>query len=396
MFFKNLKHQKVAQTADIPKMRYTHSKLGELSALGLGCLQSADQTIVNEALLNGVNFFVTAEAYGDDNQKMLGKSLSMTDKKIFIATKVGINFMGKTADEQFTQKRDQIRKSVEKCIALLNKKTLDLVGLHRLDTVHHVLNANGNIVPAWEIALDELINLQQEGLIKHIGLSEPTADQIERAMALAHARGTTIAAVESAYSVVTRRAETNGVKDLCDREGIIFIAYASVIRGLTDTRLQQLSSEDFKLPDEEFCNKVFTLLEMNNDFVRKQVDMFSKENIKHNVKYILEFQTCAMKYGVTPSQLALAWVQHKSAIPIPGSRHKEHIAEDIKSASLVEALVKSGAFLELEQRFLPGTFRGDPNPIAIAGALDSNSKELSQIREQKNEIKDGNHKLLGY
>src|SRR3546814_11316413 len=74
------------------------------------------------------------------------------------------------------------------------------------------------------------------------------------------ARGTLIASIESAYSIVTRRAEVNGVKEICDREGITFIAYSSVIRGLTDQRLQLISTTDFELPAEQFQGKVFALL----------------------------------------------------------------------------------------------------------------------------------------
>lgn len=371
MFFQ--KHENVS-------MKFIPSKLGEISAVGFGCLQSADPKVVSTAVKDGVNFFVTAEAYGDENQKTLGNALSKLDEKTFIATKVGVNFAGKTPEEQFTQSREQIRESIKKCITLLRKKPLDLVGLHRLDDIHQSLNASGKSVPAWEVALDELINLQKSGYINHIGLSEPTAAQIERAMSIAKTRESTIAAVESAYSIVTRRAEENGVKEVCDRNGITFIAYSSVVRGLTDARLKQISTDDFELSDEDFRKKVFTFLGINGDFILENIDMFSYKNIKHNIKFMLDFQDCASEYNVTATQLALAWVQYKGAIPIPGSKNPEHVKENNASANLVETLNKKGAFTKLDKLFLADTFLGDPNPIAIAGVLDANSAILNQTK----------------
>ncbi len=361
-------------------MKFIKTRLGEISTIGLGCLQSVDAPILSEALRGGTNLFVTAEAYGDDKQK--GLSGLAEDK--FIVTKVGINLMGATAEENFTfaQRREQIRNSVEKCLTLIGRKTLDLVGLHRLDDIHQATNTNGELVPAWEVALDELINLQTAGLIKHIGLSEPTAAQIIRAVQLAKERGTTIDAVESAYSIVTRRCEENGVKAACEREGIVIMAYTSVIRGLTDARLQQITQRDYDLTNEGFRDKVFGLLGIGDNFFLKNVGMFLLANIKNNVRYMLSFQNCSARYNVTPSQLALAWLQSKGAIPIPGSHNPEHIAENIKSSDLVDELSQKQVFKELDYLFPVGTFIGDPNPTALTGVLDGNSAALNDSKSE--------------
>jgi len=364
-------------------MKAIHTKLGKISAIGFGCLQCTDQKIINTAVKDGVNLFVTAEAYGDKNQKQLGEALSKLQEKTLVATKIGINFLGKTPEEQFIQSREQIGESVKKCIALLGRKPLDLVGLHRLDDIHQRLNDNSKPVPAWEIALDELINLQKSGYINHIGLSEPTAGQIERAVSIAKSKGSTIAAVESAYSIVTRRAELNGVKKACDDHKITFIAYSSVVRGMTDIRLKKITDDDFKLSNEDFRKKVFSFLGINGDFILENIDMFSYKNIKHNVKLMLIFQDCASKYNVTPAQLSLAWIQHKGAIPIPGTKNLEHLNENNASNLMVDILENKGAFIELDRLFPVNSFLGDPNPIAIAGALDSNSKKLNRIEENR-------------
>lgn len=362
-------------------MKYINSKIGTISAIGMGCMQTKNPEIISEACKKGINLFVTAEAYGDMNQKLAGDTLSQTDELPLILTKVGINFGGKNADEQFTQSREQIKESVLKCATLLRKTPLDLAGLHRLDDIHRFYTSEDRYVSAWEIALDELINLQEAGLIRHIGLSEPTADQLDLAVKITKTRGTSIAFIESAYSIVSRRAEVNGVKEVCDREDITFIAYSSVIRGLTDQRLKKIKPDDFELPDDQFQFKVFDLLGITGDFGRENVDMFSLQNIKNNVRRMLDFQDCATRYNVTPGQLSLAWIQHKGAIPIPGTNNLVHLVENIDSIEKVEALESAGVFAELDCLFPYGTFQGDPNPVSIAGALDANSEELNQVRD---------------
>lgn len=359
-------------------MIYINTKMGSFSAIGLGCLQTKSVDILKEAYKNGVNFFVTAEAYGDENQKLVADAFNEYDAPPFIFTKVGIYFQGANADEQYIQSREQINSSVKNCSALLGKKQLDFVGLHRLDDIHQFYSPEGNYVSAWEIALDELINLQEAGEIIHLGLSEPTAEQLEKAIAITKARGTSIAAIESAFSIVTRRAEINDVKAICDREGITFIAYTSVIRGLTDDRLQQIQPEDFDLTDELFHNKVFEAMGWRGDFILENVDMFSKENIKHNVKHMLIFQQVAAKYNLSSNQLSLAWIQHKGAFPIPGTNNLEHLQENIESVTKLEALESMGVFSELDSLFPAGTFLGDPNPLAVSKALDISSEVLNQ------------------
>lgn len=363
-------------------MKYTHTKMGKISTIGLGCLQITNPNILIEAYKSGVNFFVTAEAYGDKNQKLIGDAFSKHRPKPFFATKVGINFTGKNAEEQFTQSREQIRSSVNKCSLLLGKSPLDLVGLHRLDDIHQFYIADGQNSLAWEIALDELINLQEAGKICHIGLSEPTAEQLEQALVITKARGTSIASIESAYSIVTRRVEVNGVKAICDREGITLIAYSSVMRGLIDQRLQEICLNDFNLSDAQFQLKTFTCLKITGDFARENIDMFSHDNIKHNVRLMLNFHQLASQYHVTPSQLALAWIQHKGAIPIPGTDYLPYIIENNESADKIEILEKAGAFLELDRLFPYGTFLGDPNPISISGVLDANSEKLNWVKKR--------------
>lgn len=354
-------------------MRFLHTKVSKLSTVGFGTFQSADPAVIAAALESGVNWFVTAEAYGDSNQKSLGDSLAKILDKVFIFTKVGINF--NSQEEPFTQPREQIRNSVEHCIKLIGKKPLDFVGLHRLDVSEDEKN-----IPRWEGALDELINLQEEGYIKFVGLSEPTTGQIERAVQIAEARKTKIAAIESAYSIATRRAEINGVKDICEKHNILFIAYSTIMHGLTDIRLQKIASEDFYLSNEQFQKKVFELLGITGDFIRENVDMFSLENVKHNVTKMIEFQHQATACQLNPTQLALAWAQHKGVFPIPGSRNPVHIIENNASAGFVDSLAKTAVFDELDKLFPVNTFRGDPNPIAIAGVLDANSIELNQAK----------------
>ncbi len=96
---------------------------------------------------------------------------------------------------------------------------------------------------------------------------------------------------------------------------------------------------------------------------------------------MLIFQDCASKYNVTPAQLSLAWIQHQGAIPIPGTKNPERVKENSASNRMIGILEKMGAFAELDNLFPINTFLGDPNPIAIAGALDANSEKLNQVKE---------------
>jgi aryl-alcohol dehydrogenase-like predicted oxidoreductase len=357
-------------------MKYIKSNFGKITSIGFGSLQCSDKAVILTAVEKGINFFMTAEAYGDFNQRILGETLK-SNKNIFIATKVGINFMGKTDEEKFTQSRAQIRASVYKCIELIDRKPLNMVSLHRLNDMN-ILNAQSIYVPAWEEALDELIRLQKEGLIQHIGLSEPTPSQLERAIYLAKERNSSIAAVESAYSIICRRAEENGLKNICDSNGILLIAYASIARGLCNTKLQSITVADFNLPSSEFRKKVFACLNIDINSPTAYIDMFSEENIKHNVHHMLRFHACANEYGVTPSQLALAWVQSKNALPIPGTNNVQNLMQNCESSELVDSLQTKGAFEKLDALFPSGTFQGDPNPILLGGVLDANSEILNQ------------------
>jgi aryl-alcohol dehydrogenase-like predicted oxidoreductase len=357
-------------------MKYFTSAIGKISSVGFGSLKCTDPFVIQTAVREGINFFVTAEAYGDSNQMLLGEALK-NNNEVLIATKVGINFMGKTDEEKFTQSRTQIRCSVNKCIEIIVRKPLAMVSLHRLNTMN-ILNAHSSYVPAWEEALDELILLQKEGLIMHIGLSEPTCSQLERAIYLAKERNSKIAAVEAAYSIICRRAEQNGLKALCDSNDILLIAYAALGRGLCNPQLQNITANDFALPNMKFRQKVFNYLGINPNSLAGYIDMFSEEYIKHNIKYMLIFHACAKEYGVSPAQLALAWVQSKKAIPIPGGNKVQNVIQNCDSSHQVDILQIQEVFEKLDALFPAGTFKGDPNPILLGGVLDANSKILNQ------------------
>ncbi len=228
--------------------------------------------------------------------------------------------------------------------------------------------------------------LVQEGLVKFIGLSEPTADQIRLADQV-EPKEVKLASVELAYSLFTRRAEVNGVLRVCRELNINIVAYTSLVRGATDTRLQGLLADDAlaQLSDEALQQRAFELMDVDEqDKARRSVGFFEARYIRKNLKCILAFQLQAAKLNVTPTQLALAWLAHQDAIAIPGTISQAHLKQN---ADVMTLNIAPAALDNLSNLFPPGCFVGDPNPSATGPF---NNRSLEVFSQNDNSHRDMN------
>lgn len=248
----------------------------------------------------GVTFFDTAECYGPfTNEELVGEALKPIRDKVKIATKFGIT-IGDNHELILDSRPETIKKSIEGSLKRLQTEYIDLYYMHRVDTQ----------VPIEDIAgcLGELI---QQGKVKHWGLSEAGVTTIRKAHAV-----TPVAAIQSEYSMWWREPEKELIPTL-EELGIGFVPYSPLGKGfLTGTIKPNTTFEE-------------------NDF-RNIVPRFSKECLEANQKFVHFIETMAAQKGITPAQLALAWIlaQKPFMVPIPATTKQHRLEENMKAADV--------------------------------------------------------------
>ncbi|MFT9267449.1 aldo/keto reductase [Oenococcus sp.] len=282
-----------------------------VDAMGLGCMGMSfaygdpkdpkEMTyLLQQAVELGETFFDTAEVYGPfTNEALLGKALAPYKDQVTIASKCGIRI--ENGKQIVDANLDGIRKSLEGSLKRLDRDSIDLYFLHRVDPK----------VPIEDVA--ELMGqFKKEGKIKHWGLSEAGLETIKRANAV-----TPLAAVESEYSLWTREPEKE-LFPLLERLGIGFIPFSPLGKGYLTGAIN--------------ANTQFA----ENDG-RSNLPRFTKEAIAANEKLLDLIDRFAKSKQATPAQIALAWIlaQKPWIVPIPGttklSRLKENLgALDVK------------------------------------------------------------------
>lgn len=300
-----------------------HRKLGDekLSAIGLGCMsmshaygvpnEKESVATLNLALELGVNFWDTADVYGNGrNEELISKVLVPNRQKIFIATKFGFT-QDASRNLIFNGSPSYMRQAVEKSLKRLNTDTIDLYYAHRIDPK----------VPVEEMvgAMSQLVN---QGKVRYIGLSEASVSSIRRAHAVYP-----VAAVQSEYSLLTRDPEKNGVLSVCKELGITFVPFSPLARGLMTNTLN-LS----QLPDTDF---------------RKKLPRYQKEHEANNEQLVSAFAQLANEIGCTPAQLAIAWilVQGDHIIPIPGTKKQKYLFDN---AGVVDVQLSQSHLRQIE------------------------------------------------
>ncbi|MFZ6742472.1 aldo/keto reductase [Undibacterium sp. JH2W] len=298
------------------KMRQLGSSELFVSAIGLGCMGmsfaygSGDDAesikTIHRAVDLGVTFFDTAEVYGPfANEELVGRALKELRGKVTIATKFGFKILpeGKGVERMagVDSRPSHIRAAVEGSLARLGVEAIDLLYQHRVDPA----------VPIEDV-VGTMADLVREGKVKHLGLSEVSAQTLRRAHAV-HP----IAAVQSEYSLWSRDVEAE-ILPACQELGVGFVPYSPLGRGFLTGKLNStdgLSSDDY----------------------RRSLPRFQAESLGANKLLILELERLATKRGVTAAQLALAWIlaQNESIIPIPGVRRLAHLEENLAATDIV-------------------------------------------------------------
>jgi aryl-alcohol dehydrogenase-like predicted oxidoreductase len=284
----------------------------EVSAIGLGCMGMSafyGATDEDEALRTiarsldlGCNFLDTSDMYGPHtNERLVGRAIAGRRDEVFLATKFGIKIeMTDPPRRSIDGSPAYVRSACEGSLERLGVDHIDLYYQHRVDPNTPIEDTVG--------AMAELV---AEGKVRHIGLSEAGAETIRRAHAV-HP----ITAVQTEYSLWTREVEPEILPTLQEL-GIGLVAYSPLGRGFLSGR--------FSSPEE-----------LDEGDFRRYGPRFTGENLKQNLKLAERVRELAAEKGVTPGQLALAWVLHRSEhiVPIPGTKRVSYLEENIAAADV--------------------------------------------------------------
>jgi aryl-alcohol dehydrogenase-like predicted oxidoreductase len=251
---------------------------------------------IHRALDLGVTLIDTAEVYGPfRNEELVGEAIEDRRDQVVLATKFGmISHVGE-GPGHLDSSPANIRIALEGSLRRLRTDHVDLYYQHRVDPNTPIEETVG--------AMAELVS---EGKIRHIGLSEAWVGTIRRAHAV-HP----VTALQSEYSLFTRDQEDE-VLPLLRELGIGFVAYSPLGRGMLTGTLRSLD----QLDDSDF---------------RKTNPRFVGENFERNQRLVDEVEAIAAELGVTPGQVALAWLLTKGddIAPIPGTKHVPRVEENV-------------------------------------------------------------------
>jgi aryl-alcohol dehydrogenase-like predicted oxidoreductase len=286
----------------------------KVSRLGLGCMgmsafytgAGADDAgsiqTIQRAIDLGVTLIDTAEVYGPyTNEELVGRALEGRRDRVVLATKFGLISHDHGTERRFDSSPKNIRVALEGSLKRLGTDHIDLYYQHRVDPSTPIEETMG--------VLKELV---EEGKIRHIGLSEAGPATIRRAHAV-HP----ITALQSEYSLWSRDPERE-ILPLVRELGIGFVAYSPLGRGFLTGEIR--SRDDLDATD-----------------FRRNTPRFSQENFERNLLMVKEVKAVAAEAGITPAQVALAWLlaQGEDIVPIPGTKRISRLEENVAAVDVV-------------------------------------------------------------
>jgi aryl-alcohol dehydrogenase-like predicted oxidoreductase len=317
--------------------------------IGLGCMgmtgfeeanmygQADEQeaiATIHRSLELGGNFLDTADLYGPlKNEQLIAKAIGADRNKYIIATKFGweIDDNNKVT-WAINGKKAYVKKSLERSLKNLNTDYIDLFYLHRLDKDTPI-----------EETVEAMSELVKEGKVGYIGLSEVSSETVKRAHAI-HP----LTAVQSEYSLFERTVEERGVLQTLTELGIRFVAYSPLGRGFLSGQIRSIDD----LPENDF---------------RRNIPRFQGAQFDKNIELVKAIEALAEEKNVTASQLALAWIMTKGILPIPGTKRRKYLEQNIAAT----AIQLSSADLDQLESIVPlGTDTGKPYDEFSMGLID--------------------------
>ena len=327
------------------KMRKIGRDGPDVSAIGLGCMgmsefygprdEAESIATIRHALDRGINLLDTADMYGPYiNEELVGRAIAGQREEAFVATKFG--FVRDPADPDkrvIDGSPAHVREACEGSLRRLGVETIDLYYLHRIDAR----------VPVEE-TVGAMAELVRAGKVRRLGLSEVGASTLRRAHAV-HP----ISALQSEYSLWTRDPEGT-VLDTCRELGVTLVAYSPLGRGFLSGEIR--SFEDF-----------------SDDDYRRRQPRFQGENFARNLALVDAVRSVADANGVTPAQLALAWVlaRGEDIVPIPGTKRRRYLDQNI---SALEIVLSAADLAAIDAAFPAGAVAGTRYPAGMMALLD--------------------------
>ncbi len=284
--------------------------------IGLGCMgmtgfedghmygpadeQEAIATIHRSLELGG-NFLDTADLYGPlKNEQLIAKAIRGNRNQYIIATKFGweIDDNNKVT-WAINGKKAYVKKALERSLKNLNTDYIDLYYLHRLDKKTPI-----------EETVEAMSELVKEGKVCYLGLSEVSSETVKRAHAV-HP----ITALQSEYSLFERSVEERGVLQTLSQLGIGFVAYSPLGRGFLSGEIRTIDD----LPENDF---------------RRAIPRFQQGHFYKNIELVKAIEALAKEKNVSSSQLALAWIISKGIVPIPGTKRRKYLEQNIEATGI--------------------------------------------------------------
>jgi aryl-alcohol dehydrogenase-like predicted oxidoreductase len=283
----------------------------EVSRQGLGCMGMSEfygtsnegeaVATIHRAIELGVTFLDTADMYGvGRNEELVGQAIADRRDQVVLATKFGNvrgpngEFLGRNGRPEY------VHSACEGSLRRLGVDVIDLYYQHRVDTNTPIEETVG--------AMAELV---EAGKVRYLGLSEASPQTIRRAHAV-HP----ITALQSEYSLWTRDPE-DAVLPTVRELGIGFVAYSPLGRGFLSGQIRSLD-------------------DLAGDDFRRRNPRFQPGNFERNLELVDRVEEIAAEQGVTPSQIALAWVNSrgKDIVPIPGTKRRAYLEQNAAAAGL--------------------------------------------------------------